>query len=86
MMISNIRCIMATTQITRIRNADSSETLKKHIDGTTLLYSIPNLTTMLIGKVPLEKTRAQPLILTTELLDSSGLVKQNSRKMGKKYF
>ena len=51
MMISNIRCIMATTQITRIRNADSSETLKKHIDGTTLLYSIPNLTTMLIGKV-----------------------------------
>ena len=40
---------MVTTQITRIKNADNSETLKKHIDGTTLPYTIPNLTTMLSG-------------------------------------
>ena len=40
---------MATTQITRRRNADGSQTLKKHIDGSTLPYSGPNLTTMLSG-------------------------------------
>ena len=40
---------MVTTQITRIRNADGSQTLKKHIDGTTLPYSGPNLTAMLSG-------------------------------------
>ena len=40
---------MVQTQITRIKNADNSETLKKHSDGTTVPYSIPNLTTMLIG-------------------------------------
>jgi hypothetical protein len=40
---------MVTTQITRIRNADGSQTLRKHIDGTTLPYSEPNLTTMLVG-------------------------------------
>jgi len=37
------------TQITRIRQSDGSETLKKHSDGSTLLYSGPNLTTMLTG-------------------------------------
>jgi hypothetical protein len=40
---------MVTTQITRIRNSDGSQTLKKHIDGSTLPYSEPNLTTMLSG-------------------------------------
>jgi hypothetical protein len=40
---------MVTTQITRQKNADSSETLIKHIDGSTLPYSGPNLTTMLSG-------------------------------------
>jgi hypothetical protein len=37
------------TQITRRKNADSSETLIKHIDGSTLPYPAPNLTTMLSG-------------------------------------
>ena len=38
------------TQITRVlRKVDDSEILKKHSDGTTLPYSIPNLTTMLSG-------------------------------------
>jgi hypothetical protein len=37
------------TQITRIRNQDGSQTLKKHIDGTTLPYSGPNLTSLLSG-------------------------------------
>ena len=41
--------IMTTTQITRRKNADNSETLIKHIDGTTLPYSGPNLTTLLSG-------------------------------------
>jgi hypothetical protein len=40
---------MVTTQITRIRNSDGSQTLKKHIDGSTLPYSEANLTTMLSG-------------------------------------
>jgi hypothetical protein len=38
------------TQITRVlRKVDDSQILKKHSDGTTLPYSIPNLTTMLSG-------------------------------------
>ena len=40
---------MVTTQITRRRNANGTETLIKHIDGSTLPYSVPNLTTMLSG-------------------------------------
>lgn len=40
---------MVTTQITRRKNADTSETLIKHIDGSTAAYSVPNLTTMLSG-------------------------------------
>ena len=48
--ILRILFLMVTTQITRIKNADNSETLKKHIDGCyTLPYTIPNLTTMLSG-------------------------------------
>jgi hypothetical protein len=35
---------MITTQITRIRNADASETLSKHGDGSTLQYSEANPT------------------------------------------
>ena len=38
-----------TTQITRIRQFDDSQILKKHSDGSTLSYSGPNLTTMLSG-------------------------------------
>ena len=40
---------MVQTQITRIRNQDSSQTLRKHSDGSALPYSGPNLTTMLSG-------------------------------------
>jgi hypothetical protein len=40
---------MVTTQITRRKNADGSQTLKKHIDGSTLPYSKANLTTPLSG-------------------------------------
>ena len=40
---------MVQTQITRIRNFDGSQTLRKHSDGSTLPYSGPNLTTMLSG-------------------------------------
>jgi hypothetical protein len=40
---------MTTTQITRIRESDGSQTLKKQIDGSTLSYSEANLTTMLSG-------------------------------------
>ena len=40
---------MVQIQITRRKNADTSETLKKHSDGSTLPYSGPNLTTMLSG-------------------------------------
>ena len=40
---------MVQTQITRRKNVDTSETLKKHSDGSTLPYSGPNLTTMLSG-------------------------------------
>jgi hypothetical protein len=40
---------MVQTQITRIRNFDGSQTLRKHSDGSTLPYSWPNLTTMLSG-------------------------------------
>ena len=40
---------MVQTQITRRKNADTSETLIKHSDGNTLPYSGPNLTTMLSG-------------------------------------
>jgi hypothetical protein len=37
------------TQITRIRNSDGSQTLRRHSDGTTLPYSEANLTTLLSG-------------------------------------
>ena len=37
------------SQITRIKNKDASETLKRRSDGLTLAYSAPNLTTMLTG-------------------------------------
>ena len=40
---------MVQTQITRIRNFDGSQTLRKHSDGSTLPYSGPNLITMLSG-------------------------------------
>jgi hypothetical protein len=40
---------MVQTQITRTRNQDGSQTLRKHSDGSTLSYSGPNLTTMLSG-------------------------------------
>jgi hypothetical protein len=40
---------MVTTQITRRKNADTTETLIRHKDGTTLPYSGPNLTTLLSG-------------------------------------
>jgi hypothetical protein len=41
--------VMVIPQITRRKNADNSETLIKHIDGTTLPYSGANLTTILTG-------------------------------------
>ena len=41
--------VQILTQITRIKNVDTSETLRKHTDGTTLPYSLPNLDTMLVG-------------------------------------
>jgi hypothetical protein len=37
------------SQITRIRNKDGSESLKRRSDGLTLPYSAPNLTTILTG-------------------------------------
>jgi hypothetical protein len=37
------------SQITRIRNKDGSESLKRRSDGLTLAYSAPNLTTILTG-------------------------------------
>ena len=37
------------SQITRIRNKNGSETLKRRSDGLTLAYSAPNLTTILTG-------------------------------------
>ena len=37
------------TQITRRKNADTSEQLIRRSDGSTLPYSGPNLTTMLSG-------------------------------------
>ena len=40
---------MVQTQITRIRNFDGFQTLRKHSDDSTLPYSGPNLTTMLSG-------------------------------------
>ncbi len=40
---------MVTTQITRRRNANGTETLIKHIDGSTLPFSGANVTTMLAG-------------------------------------
>lgn len=40
---------MVHSQITRIRNKDGSETLKRRIDGATLPYSEANLTTLLVG-------------------------------------
>ena len=40
---------MVQTQITRIRNFDGSQTLRKHSDGSTLPYSGPNLFSMLSG-------------------------------------
>ena len=40
---------MVQTQITRRKNADTSETLIRKSDGSTLPYSAPNLTTILSG-------------------------------------
>jgi hypothetical protein len=40
---------MVQTQITRIRNFDGSQTLRKHSDGSTLPYLGPNLTTIVTG-------------------------------------
>ena len=40
---------MVVTQITRRKNADTSETLIRKSDGSTLPYSAPNLTTILSG-------------------------------------
>jgi hypothetical protein len=37
------------SRITRIRNKDGSETLRRRRDGLTLAYSAPNLTTILTG-------------------------------------
>ena len=37
------------SQITRIRNKDGSESLKRRSDSLTLAYSAPNLTTVLTG-------------------------------------
>jgi hypothetical protein len=37
------------SQITRIRNENGSETLKRRSDGLTLAYSAPHLTTVLTG-------------------------------------
>ena len=37
------------SQITRIRNKNGSESLKRRSDGLTLAYSAPNLTTLLTG-------------------------------------
>lgn len=41
--------VITYTQITRIRNSNGSETLRRHSDGTTLPYSDANLNTMLTG-------------------------------------
>jgi hypothetical protein len=41
---------LVTTQITRRKNQDTTETLRKHSDGSTLPYSEANLTTMLSGE------------------------------------
>ena len=35
------------SQITRIRNKNGSESLKRRSDGLTLAYSAPNLTTII---------------------------------------
>ena len=40
---------MVVTQITRRKNADTSEILIRKSDGSTLPYSAPNLTTILSG-------------------------------------
>ena len=40
---------MVVTQIIRRKNADTSETLIRKSDGSTLPYSAPNLTTILSG-------------------------------------
>jgi hypothetical protein len=37
------------TQITRIRNSDGSQTLRRHSDGTTLSFSVANVTTIISG-------------------------------------
>ena len=37
------------SQITRIRNKNGSESLKRRSDGLTLAYSAPNLITILTG-------------------------------------
>ncbi|MGB7558690.1 MAG: hypothetical protein WBM37_09255 [Nitrososphaeraceae archaeon] len=42
---------MVVTQITRRKNADTSETLIRKSDGSTLPYSAPNLTTILSGVI-----------------------------------
>ena len=43
---SNLYLLSYCYEITRRKNADTTETLKKHSDGSTLPYSAPNLTTM----------------------------------------
>jgi hypothetical protein len=41
--------MLRNAQITRVRHSDGSQALKQIIDGTTIPYSGPNLTTMLSG-------------------------------------
>jgi hypothetical protein len=38
------------TQITRIKNTDGTETLRRHSDGTTMSYSTANVTTLISGQ------------------------------------
>ena len=38
------------TQITRIKNTDGTETLRRHSDGTTMSYSTGNVTTLISGQ------------------------------------
>ena len=41
--------MLRNAKITRVRQSGGSQTLKQSIDGTTIPYSGPNLTTMLSG-------------------------------------
>jgi hypothetical protein len=38
------------TQLTRIKNTDGTETLRRHSDGTTMSYSTANVTTLISGQ------------------------------------